>query len=149
MRSASSVNPHVREPDRGADRLAEAAPDAARQDARTGVPADIGVEEIGRGAAQRIVFGDSGERRDQPFERRAVSIGETAGITRRPGPDMHLAIAELDRHRDVFGAAFGAQFIELRKGARYGAVQPEPERPALAIDDRDRAAAKSAVSKTP
>ena len=55
---------------------------------------------------------------------------------------MHLAIAELDRHRDVFGAAFGAQFIELRKGARFGAVQPEPERPALAIDDRDRAAAK-------
>src|ERR1700704_1580358 len=107
MRSASSVNPRMSESQIAA-RIVSLKP-------RRMLPARM------RAAAQRIIFGDSGERRDQRFERRAVSIGETARMTRRPGPDMHLAIAELDRHRDVFGAAFGAQFIELRKGARFGA----------------------------
>jgi len=71
---------------------------------------------------QRIIFGDFGRAaRDQRFERRAVSIGEPARMACRPGPDMHLAIAELDRHQQrIRGAAFGAQFIELRKGARFG-----------------------------
>jgi hypothetical protein len=133
---------HVGEPDRRPDGLGKTSPDLARQDARTGVLADIGVEQIDRGAAQRIAFGDAGQGRAECLECRAVAIGKAAGMAGRPGADMHLAIAELDRKGQVVGAAFGAQIVKLGKGARFGAIQPQPERPNLLVDGGDRAAAK-------
>ena len=114
---------HVGEPDRGADRLDITAADVARENALAGLMADIGVDQIAGGAAQRANFGDARERRDHRLQIGELLRREAARLPRRPCHDMDRTVGEGERERRIIGRAVGtqiAQHVEVDRTRRVG-----------------------------
>ena len=62
---------------------------------------------------------------------------------------MDLAITERQGQGEIGGGPFGAQSLELGKGARYVLVEPQIDRPNLFVDARHRATLESGRIENP
>jgi hypothetical protein len=135
---------HVREPDRGADRLDIAAADAAGQDALAGAAAHICVEQHDRVAMARADLGDARQRQLEPPKSRELRGGEAPGLTRRPARGMHLAVREDQRLHEVIGRTLLPQVRQ--HGEIEGAIgirEPSPHANTVIADVHDRAMAEA------
>ena len=95
-------------PDHRLDGLAVAALDLARQDALAGGAADIGVEQVDRGVAQRMRLDDTREGELQLEHAVEVVCREAARPVRHDAQRIDMAGGEEQRQGDIVGRALGS-----------------------------------------